>query len=348
MKVGILDDPVFEAHDTGNHPERPDRLRACLARLEATGTLRSLERLPVAPARREDLDAVHDPAYLASVEATGGGGGGGPPPPPGGGPPGGGGPRAAAGAAVRAVESVVAGEVRRAFALVRPPGHHARRGAGMGFCVLNNAAIAARAAVRRLGVPRVLIADFDVHHGNGTQEVFWEDPDVLYFSTHQFPAYPGTGALDEVGAGAGRGTTVNVPLPAGCGDRALLAAIDEVLVPVARRFRPRVIVVSAGYDAHWTSAPYVSEIRFHATVAGLGEVVRRLRDLADELCGGRAAFVLEGGYDLEGLAACVQATFDVLLGRPVDDALGRDPRAGREPDVGDLLRAARALHGLPA
>jgi acetoin utilization deacetylase AcuC-like enzyme len=215
----------------------------------------------------------------------------------------------------------------------------------MGFCLVNHVAVAARHAIRSRGLERVLVVDFDVHHGNGTQDIFYEDPSVLYFSTHQYPAYPGTGPARETGARAGRGTTVNVPLPAGVGDAGHLEALERILVPVARDFRPDLILVSAGYDSHWSNTAYLSSIRMAVTVQGFGKWVALLQELAGELCGGRLAFALEGGYDPEALAWSVDATFRVLLGEPVEDPLGPPPYP-TEPAIGDLIEEYRRLHGI--
>jgi acetoin utilization deacetylase AcuC-like enzyme len=345
VSVALLYDPVFLEHDTGEHPESADRLRAVLARLEASGILGTLERPPVPAASREDLAAVHDPRYLDALERACARG-----------------PGSldvdtpfvarsfeaatkAAGATVRALEATLRGEATAAMALVRPPGHHAGPAGGSGFCLLNNVAVAARAALRRMGAERVAIVDFDVHHGNGTQEVFWTDPSVLYVSTHESPAYPGTGSVDEVGEGEGRGTTANVPLPEGFGDDALLLAVDRVVAPLARRFRPDAIVVSAGYDAHWTSAPRVGGVRGSVTVRGFGEAVARLSDLAREVCGGRLALALEGGYDPEALGWCVLATLEACLERPFEDPVG--PAPWPETDATAAVEAAARVHGCP-
>jgi acetoin utilization deacetylase AcuC-like enzyme len=254
--------------------------------------------------------------------------------------------RVAAGAAIRAVDAVLDGEASQAFALTRPPGHHARPAEGMGFCLLNHVAVAAAHAVRTRGLQRVFLFDFDVHHGNGTEEIFEAHSDVFYASTHQYPAYPGTGALEDVGRGEGRGFTLNVPLPAGVGDEGLLQAFDQVIAPVAHRYRPELLLISAGYDAHWTNSRYLSSIRMGVTVSGFAELVRRLQALALELCGGRLALVLEGGYDPEALGWSVAATLDVLLGRSPQDPLGPPQGSEPAPDVSAVLAAARRLHGL--
>jgi len=249
----------------------------------------------------------------------------------------------AAGGTIAAVDAVMTGKVQSAFALVRPPGHHALRWEAMGFCLFNNIAIAAKHAIESHQLERILIADFDVHHGNGTQDAFFDDPHVLYFSTHQSPHYPGTGRIDEIGVGLGEGFTVNVPLPAWCGDEEYLRVFDEILAPVARRFGPQLILVSAGYDPHWADQLSMMQL----TVTGFGEVVRVLKRLADELCGGRIVFTLEGGYHLEALASSVRATFDVLLGNSeIVDPLGQPPGVRRAPPIDALLQRVKETHRL--
>jgi acetoin utilization deacetylase AcuC-like enzyme len=346
MPVGLLYDPICLEHDTGPHPENAGRLRAVVSRLREQGLWDRVLHLPAGPARMEALEAVHEPAYLRFLEEVSAAGGGWLTADTMMSPRSYEAARQAAGAAGRAAEAILAGETAQAFALIRPPGHHARPAAGMGFCLINSAAVAAADAVRRLNVERVFLLDFDVHHGNGTQEIFEADPRVLYASTHQYPAYPGTGALEETGRGAGQGYTLNVPLPAGVGDAGLLRTFDEVIVPAARRHRPELFLASAGYDAHWTNGRYLSSIQMGVTVAGFAELVRRLRALAEELCGGRLALVLEGGYDPEALGWSVAATLSVLLDQPVRDPLGPPPWGDEAPDVTKLLEAVKRVHGL--
>jgi acetoin utilization deacetylase AcuC-like enzyme len=347
MAVGLLYDPLYLEHDTGRHPENGVRLQATTARLQEEGLWEQLGHLAPEPAPWEALTAVHDAYYLRALEEAAAAGGGwlsadtlmsersfdaa----------------RLAAGAAIGAVEAAVAGETRQLFSLSRPPGHHARPAEAMGFCLINIAAVAAAHAIRRLGLERVFLYDFDVHHGNGTQEIFEADPRVLYTSTHQYPAYPGTGALQETGRGPGEGFTLNVPLPAGVGDAGSLRAIDEIIAPAARRYLPDLLLVSAGYDAHWSNGRYLSSIQMGLTVDGFARIVRRLRALAEELCGGRLVLVLEGGYDPDALGWSVAATLNVLLDRPVNDPVGPPPWGNAEPEIDDLITAVRRLHRLP-
>jgi acetoin utilization deacetylase AcuC-like enzyme len=219
----------------------------------------------------------------------------------------------AAGACVDAVERVLGGVDQRAFALVRPPGHHAERNRAMGFCFYNNVAVAA-AHARSLGAARVAIVDYDVHHGNGTQHVFESDPHVLYVSLHQYPYYPGTGAADETGTGAGAGFTVNVPLEAGAVDGDYQLVFDELVVPVLRQFNPDLILVSAGFDAHERDP--LGGMRL--TTPAFSAMTTALRRVADECCGGRIAAVTEGGYDLQALAACIDRVLVALADGSTD------------------------------
>jgi acetoin utilization deacetylase AcuC-like enzyme len=243
----------------------------------------------------------------------------------------------AAGASIDAVERVMSGSHHAALALVRPPGHHAERDRAMGFCLFNNVAIAA-AHARAGGAARVAIVDYDVHHGNGTQHIFEEDPDVLYVSTHQFPYYPGTGAADEVGVGAGRGFTVNLPLEAGAVDEDYQTVFAAVVTPVVRKFAPDLLIVSAGFDAHERDPLGGMRLSTDAFAA----MTMELRAVAEECCGGRIALVTEGGYDLHALAASLDAVADVLNG-PV--SASEWPASGIDSDRGRSAAdaATRAL-----
>jgi acetoin utilization deacetylase AcuC-like enzyme len=215
--------------------------------------------------------------------------------------------RLAAGAAIEAVERVLAAPDQRALALVRPPGHHAERSRAMGFCLFNNVAVAA-AHARALGAARVAIVDYDVHHGNGTQHTFEEDPAVLYVSTHQYPFYPGTGAAGEIGRGAGRGFTVNLPLEVGALDGDYKLAFDEVIVPVLMQFKPDLVLISAGFDAH--ARDPLAGMRL--TTEAFGAMTAELRNVAEECCRGRVVAITEGGYDLSALAQSIRAAMAAL------------------------------------
>ena len=338
------------------HPERPERLEAALRALgdafgdEALSTLPASlpaglppgSYVPSGDVPRATLARVHEPRYLTFLDQVCAGGGGlldlDTPL----------GPHsyraavAAASAACRGVDAVCTGTFPKAFALVRPPGHHALPGRGMGFCLLNNVAIAARHAQDVHGIGRVLIVDWDVHHGNGTQAAFYDDPDVAYFSIHRSPFYPGTGALDETGRREGLGSTCNVPLPPGTGDADILAVFRDVLVPFAHRLSPDLILVSAGYDAH-RADPLGGMTMTEAGYAALTGVVQAL---SQELCAGRLALVLEGGYDLAALGASVVATIARLEGPAGRTNRDADLLATPRPAVQRIIDAARSLHGL--
>jgi acetoin utilization deacetylase AcuC-like enzyme len=247
----------------------------------------------------------------------------------------------ATGAALVALQAVTEQQATNAFALIRPPGHHATATRSMGFCLLNHIAIAAQYAIQKLDLRRVAIVDYDVHHGNGTQDIFYEDPRVLYISTHANPLYPGTGMEQETGAGPGVGLTLNLPLPYGTGDLAFAQLYDQVVIPAIRRFEPEIILVSAGFDGHWNDPLGPLSL----SVAGYAHITQRLVDLAGELCEGRIMLSLEGGYNEEALGACVVATLQVLLGRdPGIDPLG--PAGTREPDLTPLISRIIRQHPL--
>ena len=247
----------------------------------------------------------------------------------------------AAGGVVKASKLVMGREIDNAFALVRPPGHHARQRNAMGFCLFNNIAIAAKHLMKEYQLERIIIVDFDVHHGNGTQETFYSDPGVLYFSTHQFPFYPGTGGIEDTGVGEGKGANVNVPLPAGCGDEEYLTVFQDVLVPLARRYNPQFVLVSAGYDAHWKDPLSMMQV----TVTGFARMAGILNELAAELCQGRLVFTLEGGYNTEALAYSVKATLEALPGKlEIDDPLGKPAYQREALRIEEVKRKVRKLH----
>lgn len=343
MSVGLVYDPIYLEHDTGHHVENAERLVKVVGHLEETKVMEQIVPIRPRAATVEEVSRVHSPGYLSYVESFAQRGGGSLDPDTVVSPASYEVARYAAGGAISGVDAVMAGEVQSAFALVRPPGHHAMRWEAMGFCLFNNIAIAAEHAMSSYGIDRTLIIDFDVHHGNGTQDTFYNDPHVLYFSIHQYPFYPGSGRIEEVGTGLAEGTTVNVPLPAWCGDEEYLRVFNEILVPVAMRFRPNLILVSAGYDSHWADQISLMQL----SVAGLAQMVGIIKGLADELCRGRLLFALEGGYNLEALASSIRATLDVLLGNSETvDPLGRPPGARASPPIDALLQAIKEIHRL--
>jgi acetoin utilization deacetylase AcuC-like enzyme len=304
----LFADEAMLGHQPGpGHPERPERLAALIDDFAARPVPGVTQVSPRA-ATREELQQVHAPEHVAAIGALAG-------------------QRArldpdtvisprsweaallAAGAAVGAVEAVVAGQAANAFVWARPPGHHAERDGAMGFCLFNNVAIAAEKA-RQLGMQRVLIIDWDVHHGNGTQHSFEQRRDVLFMSTHQFPFYPGTGAPTEVGRGEGRGFTVNCGLPAGQRDADMGAVWEDLLLPIASEFRPDLVLVSAGFDPHARDPLAQMEL----TERGFAAMCTAARKLAEQSSGGRLVLVLEGGYDLTGLRESSRACLQVLAG----------------------------------
>jgi acetoin utilization deacetylase AcuC-like enzyme len=307
MPVLVLTSPRLGEHTPPpGHPERPERQDVFDA-IASQWCERGGAVAEPAPASRDAMRRVHSGRFLDTLESASG--------------------RAVmldpdtftsaesweitqlgAGAAVGAVDAVLDGTFTRAAALVRPPGHHSSRERARGFCLVNNAAVAAARALDR-GLARVAIVDFDVHHGNGTQEIFEEDPRVLYVSTHQWPFYPGTGRADDVGHGAGRGFTVNVPMERGANDADVELVFDEIVVPVLRQFGPELIVVSAGFDAHEEDP--IGGMRM--TAGGFGLLTARLCGAADRHAGGKLVSVLEGGYDLDGLADAAAAHVEGLL-----------------------------------
>lgn len=328
MLVGMVED---DCHRTWvGHPERPERLDAFRAGVEDPALDGVVATLPGRPATHDELARVHDPQYLAAVSGLAAAGGGELDPDT---------PLstgswatavAGAGLALSAVEALRAGAAGAAFVAPRPPGHHATAGRGMGFCLLNNVAVVAASLVAE--GERVVVVDWDVHHGNGTQEIFWDDPRVLYVSTHQWPAYPGTGRPDELGGPSGRGTTVNIPLPAGATGDIGLAALDEVIAPVVESFGPTWVLISAGFDPH--RADPLGDLMW--TAGDFAALARRVAAWAPGP--GRTIAVLEGGYDLEALARCTTATICGLAGVP---APGEPPTSGG-PGRAHVARAAAA------
>jgi acetoin utilization deacetylase AcuC-like enzyme len=312
MTTSLFTHPLYLEHDMGAmHPESPLRLGRILE---------VLRRAPIDGARLaeprkatvEELSSVHRPEYVAqltelagsmvqldpdtamserSYDAA----------------------VLAAGAGLSAVEAVMSGQATNAFALVRPPGHHAEASRAMGFCLFNNVAVAAEAALKR-GAERVLVLDWDVHHGNGTQHSFYGRRDVLYMSSHQFPFYPGTGAPEEIGEGAGQGFTVNCALPAGQTDADFGAVFHDLFLPIASEFKPDLVLVSAGFDPH--RADPLAGMR--ATERGFAAMCSALKALAEEQCQGRIALLLEGGYDVDALSQSVHACVEVLAGGRTD------------------------------
>ena len=309
--TAFLADPICKQHDPGpGHPEKPQRFDAVFDALSAAGLVEKMMRLEPRDVTRDDLLLAHEAAYLQRAEeeihqgratlstgdtdicertwdAA----------------------RAAAGSALAAVDAVCAGKAARAFCLVRPPGHHASSARGMGFCVLNNVALAARHAQHRHGVARVLIVDWDVHHGNGTQDIFYDDGSVFFFSTHQHPWYPGTGLAGETGTGAGLGATLNCPLPAGSGRTEIFDVFEQKLAPAMEKFRPDLVLISAGFDSR-IDDPLG---HFRLTDEDFTDLTRLVCSIAKRHAGSRVISLLEGGYNLRGLASAATAHVGALI-----------------------------------
>ena len=309
--TGLVIAEAYVEHLTGQgHPEQPGRVTAIVERLQADGLLDTARKITPRTATDEEILRCHSPDYLRivnedvteglhrlstgdtalsarSLDIA----------------------RLAAGGLLAAVDEVLAGRVQNAFAVVRPPGHHATPKKGMGFCLFNNVAIAARHAQKKHGVGRVLIADWDVHHGNGTQDIFYEDGTVLFFDTHQHPLYPGTGAATETGKGAGAGLTINCPFPAGSGRKEIVGAFREKLVTAAQAFRPDLVLVSAGFDSR-IDDPLGS---FKLTDDDFAELTGIVKEIAATHCGGRLLSTLEGGYNLAGLASAAASHVRALM-----------------------------------
>jgi acetoin utilization deacetylase AcuC-like enzyme len=341
MDTAYVYDPIYLEHNLPSHPENARRLQHILSTLENEGMLARLRSLEPRPATVEELKRVHTPAHIEQVQRKAQAGGGYLDPDTYVSPRSFDAALMAAGGVVRAVEAVLTGEVANGFALVRPPGHHATATRAMGFCLFNNVAVAARAALAGGKADRVFIADFDVHHGNGTQEVFADDPAVFYFSTHQYPYYPGTGSWNETGRGDGEGTVLNVPLPTRVGDAGYAQTFAELVWPLAERFHPDLILVSAGYDAHWND-PLA---QMNLSLTGYAWLEQELVRMAEQLCGGRIVFTLEGGYQLDVLACGVLNGFYAMLGEDtIADPLGPSPYPERPVDT--LITRLKQAHGL--
>lgn len=329
-----------QAHYELGHPERPERVETIRQALEAVGWWDRYPHLQPLPVPTRLLESIHDPAYLSQLQAacargqhldmdtytT---------------------PASwqlalnAVGGAMAVSAAVWGGAARRGLALTRPPGHHATSRRGMGFCLLNNVALAAQYLLSDHGAQRLAIVDLDLHHGNGTQDIFYRRGDVFYISTHQSPLYPGTGSLQETGAGAGEGTNANFPLPPGSGDGAFQEIMQTLILPLLDRFQPQMLLVSFGFDTHWRDP--LGHLQL--TSAGYASLISSLATWADAHCAGRIALYLEGGYDLEAAAACGLSVTAALLGEKWEDSLGGAPQyEGRSWQA--VVRAARQIWNL--
>jgi acetoin utilization deacetylase AcuC-like enzyme len=343
MRTIYATHPRYVEHDYPGHPENAERIRAVWRGLDDSGLGARMESLEPEAVGTEWVLAVHSAGYLQSlrrVSAT---------------------PRItfldadtyagpdalaiallSAGGAVAVVDGILSGSADNGLAAVRPPGHHAMPSRAMGFCLLGNVAIAARYAQRQYGIDRILIVDYDVHHGNGTEAMFYDDPSVLYVSTHQYPFYPATGAAPDIGTGKGEGSTVNIPLPAGSGDANYATVFEQILWPSAERFAPQLILVSVGFDAY-IEDPLAG---MRLTLSGYSHLAAEVIRMAQQFCEGKVAFLLEGGYDLDALRSGVSNVARLLLGEPPTDPLGLPSDTRPDPGIGSLVAQLQHLHRL--
>ena len=340
-RTGYVYDPIFLKHTQTGHPESDKRLEAIMAELNTSGLINLLHEIPCREATFEELSLVHTNEYINSVKEKCESGGGhldadtyttadsfeaa----------------KMAAGGMIDLSMDVINGKLSNGFALVRPPGHHALRFRAMGFCIFSNVALAAKFVIKNSEIERIAIVDFDVHHGNGTQAILEDNGDILYVSTHQFPYYPGTGNYTETGRGKGEGATANFPLSQGVGDTGFKSIYNNVLIPVLNKFNPQLILVSAGYDAHWKD-PLAG---LSLSLEGYHWISKSLINIADEICEGRIVFALEGGYNLDVLKNGVANTFRALLHQEdFVDPIGKSPY--HEPDIQDYLEKIKEFYGI--
>ncbi len=316
--TGIVRDERYIEHITDDyHPENPNRLRSIYSMLQQGDMEGFFTEIPPRFATREELEMVHLPSYIDMIASTSGQSARRLDPDTVTSPKSYEAACLAVGGVLEAIKAVLQGKLDNAFALVRPPGHHAERNRAMGFCIFNNIAVGAKYAIQAHGLERILIIDWDVHHGNGTQNTFYEDSTVLYFSTHRYGFfYPGTGALAEVGTGKGEGFTVNVPMSPGCGDAEYGNIFLHVLKPIALSYKPQIILISAGFDTY--SRDPLGGMRM--TEMGYARLTNIIMDIAQATCGGKIIIALEGGYDLDGLATSVKAVLRELKGVSIIDS----------------------------
>jgi acetoin utilization deacetylase AcuC-like enzyme len=307
----LYSDPRFLDHKTGAHPERPERLQAIASCLAQAGLDRECRRPQWGPVSQERLARVHSPAYIDQVRTLAAAGGGELDPDTVASPASFGVALHALGAVCDATERVVRGEDSTALCLVRPPGHHALYRRAMGFCLFNNVAVAAHVAIKELGLDRVLIVDWDIHHGNGTQATFWRDPQVGFLSIHRWPFYPGTGLNDETGEGPGLGTTRNLPVPFGIPRKDYRTLFGDAAAEFAARLKPQLVLLSAGFDAHCRDP--IGNLGLETE--DFATLTSHLLDIVENYAGGRLISVLEGGYDWEATAESVKVHLEAMLRR---------------------------------
>jgi len=341
LGTGIVFDEIFLKHDQAGHPENAKRLESIFSGLKEKSLLEKVDKLKSRLAEIDEIAVCHtkeyveyakefcemgggyfDPdtysnkiSFLAAATAVG--------------------------SSVDLTKAVIKGELKNGFALLRPPGHHALANRSMGFCLFGNIAIAANVALTQPGIKRVAIVDFDVHHGNGTQALVGDDPNILFISTHQYPFYPGTGSIREIGQGDSEGTIVNIPLQAGVGDNGFKMVYEKVVIPSLENFKPDLILISAGYDAHWDD-PLAN---LNLSLTGYNWISRELIKSAERICAGKIIFFLEGGYNLEVLSNGVANSIRGFLGiESLDDPLGKSNE--EEPNIEIVLYELIKIHGL--
>jgi len=338
-QTGYVFDPVFLQHDFEGHPESAKRLKAILDKLEASGIISQLKKINSRRATTEEISFCHSLDYISKVETICAKGGGyldpdtytnsfsfetaG----------------IAVGSLIELTDAVITEKIKNGFALLRPPGHHALANRAMRFCIFGNAAIVAKSALKNPAINKAAIIDFDVHHGNGTQALIGDNPDILFISTHQFPFYPGTGAITEIGSGIASGTVINIPLESYNSDKNFKKIYEEIILPALSKFNPDIIFVSAGYDAHWAD-PLAN---MGLSLNGYSWISKSLIEAAEKLCFGKIIFTLEGGYNLQVLQNGVLNSTKTLLGRnDFEDPLGPSPH--KEPGVDKLIKELKIIH----
>lgn len=341
MKTGIVFDSIFLRHNLQGHPENAKRLESIMNALQKKGLAKKLDHIKSRSAELNELTVCHSENYINYVKEFCEKGGGYLDPDTYSNSSSHKAALVAAGSSIDLTRAVISGEMKNGFALVRPPGHHALSNRSMGFCLFGNIAIAAKISLKEVGVKKTAIVDFDVHHGNGTQALIGDNPNILFISSHQYPFYPGTGSINEIGSGDAEGTVINIPLQAGVGDEGFKQVYDEVVIPSLYRFKPDLILISAGYDAH-RDDPLAN---MNLSLKGFNQISRQLIKAADEICSGKIIFFLEGGYNQDVLANGVSNTVRGLLGiESFDDPL--DKSSIDEPEIKNLVSELKKIHSL--
>ena len=340
-QTGYVFDPVFLQHDLEGHPESAKRLISIQTKLESSSVIPELKKINSRPASAEEISVCHSVDYISKVETICTKGGGyldqdtytnnfsykaa----------------KVAVGSLIDLTDAVIDHKIKNGFAFLRPPGHHALENRAMGFCIFGNVAIAAKTALNNPSIKKVAIVDIDVHHGNGTQALVGDNPAILFISTHQFPFYPGTGAINETGTGDASGTMINIPLDPYTSDKSFKIIYDEIVFPAIWRFKPDIIFVSAGYDAHWDD-PLAN---MGLSLTGYSWISKSLIDAAEKICQGKIIFILEGGYNLQVLGTGAINSVKALLRRSdFEDELGTSPH--KDPAVDKLIKELNNIHSL--